>query len=196
MANTLLVEGRECGDCVACCVELTIEDPELVKLPGVACEHLLKKGGCSIYQTRPETCKNWYCMWRFMPLLDDGWRPDLKGVLIKRVFDNIPPGYEGKIALAFEIIGNKSVLHDMNFIEVVGGYIVQGFPCFLSYGRPNFVSRMVLLNDKLRPAIEGRNLPQIKKLLSSALKSCAGHPSVRLMISKGKVIGLNPTMKK
>lgn len=196
MANTLLVEGRECGDCTACCVELTIEDPELVKLPGVACEHLLKKGGCNIYDTRPETCKNWYCMWRFMPMLDQSWRPDIKGMLIKRVFDNIPPGYEGKIALAFEIIGKKSVIHDLNFIEVVGGYIVQGFPCFLSFGRPKFVSRMVLLNEKLMPAIESRDLAQIKKQLSSALKSCTKHPSVRLMKSKGKVIGLNPIMKK
>ena len=57
-------------------------------------------------------------MWRFMPQLSNEWRPDLKGVMIKRVFNNIPPGYEGKIALNFEIIGKKSAIHDMDFIEV------------------------------------------------------------------------------
>mgnify|MGYP006985886193 FL=1 len=51
-----------------------------------------------------------------MPQLSNEWRPDLKGVMIKRVFNNIPPGYEGKIALNFEIIGKKSAIHDMDFI--------------------------------------------------------------------------------
>lgn len=191
MDNQLLVEGRECGECTACCIELTIEDPKLVKLPGVPCEHLLKKGGCSIYSDRPETCKRWYCMWRFMPLLDDSWRPDLKGIMIKRIFDNIPPAYAGKIALNFEIIGKKSVVKDIDFIEVLGGYILQGFPCFISFGKPRFALQMVFLNDKLRPAIESRNLPLLKELLSSALKACIKSPSERMMISEGKVIGIH-----
>ena len=190
MENKLLVQNRECGACTACCVELVIEDPELVKLPGVKCPHLKRKGGCSIYETRPETCKNWYCMWRYMPLLGDEWRPDQKSVLIKRVFDNIPAGYEGKIALNFEIIGKKSIIHDINFIEVIGGYIVQGFPCFISYGKPKRALRMAFVNDQLLPLIESRNLERLKAKLSSALKSCIKHSKDKMIIEDGKVITL------
>tara|TARA_R110002096_G_scaffold257381_1_gene450887 strand:+ start:233189 stop:233770 length:582 start_codon:yes stop_codon:yes gene_type:complete len=193
MDNKLLVENRECGACTVCCVELVIEDPELVKLPGVNCKHLKRSGGCGIYQTRPATCEKWYCMWRFMPLLDDDWRPDQKGVLIKRVFDNIPAGYEGKLALNFEIIGKKSIIHDMNFIEVLAGYIVQGFPCFISYAKPRRALQMAFLNDQLLPLIESRNLEALKDRLSSALKSCIKHSTDKMIIEDGEVVTVTRT---
>ncbi len=188
MDNKLLVENRDCGECTACCVELTIEDPDLVKLPGVKCKNLHKNGGCKIYNERPKTCRDWYCMWRFMPQLSNEWRPDLKGVMIKRVFNNIPPGYEGKIALNFEIIGKKSVIHDMDFIEVLGGYIVQGFPCFISTSKPRRAANMVLLNNKLLPLEETRNLELLKSTLSDALNHSAKQHSDLLSIKDGKVI--------
>lgn len=188
MTNKLLVENRECGDCTACCVELTIEDPELVKLPGVKCQHLHKQGGCKIYDHRPKTCRDWYCMWRFMPQLGDEWRPDLKGIMIKRVFNNIPAGYEGKIALNFEVIGKKSVIHDINFIEVIGGYILQGFPCFLSIGKPRHSLSMVFLNNKLLPLIESRNLELLKTTLSDALKHSTKNLGPKMKIEDGRVV--------
>lgn len=191
MDNSLLVENRECGACTVCCVELTIEDPELVKLPGVKCQNLSKKGKCNIYPDRPETCRTWYCMWRYMPLLGEEWRPDVKGVFIKRAFNNIPPAYADKIALNFEIIGKKSGIHDIEFIEVLGGYIMQGFPCFLSIGKPRQTSRMAFLNDQLKPIIESRNLPLLKEALSSALKSCIKHSKDKMIIKDGKVVTLH-----
>lgn len=65
-------EGRECGNCYACCVWLGIA--ELKKYSGQACKHL--EGGadpckrCSIYEKRPEACSGYHCMWRA------GWGPD------------------------------------------------------------------------------------------------------------------------
>ncbi|MCP5382310.1 MAG: YkgJ family cysteine cluster protein [Kordiimonadaceae bacterium] len=188
MDTDLLVKDRECGECAACCIELIIEDPDLVKLPGVKCKNLKKNGGCNIYQTRPKTCREWFCMWRFLPLLTDEWRPDKMGILIKREYDNIPPKYQGKIALNFEIIGRKSVVEDMNFIEVLCGYILQGIPCFISYAKPRHELRMVFLNDRLRPLIETRNLPLLKDSLSSALKSCIKNSRHKIFIREGKVI--------
>ncbi|MEZ5757494.1 MAG: hypothetical protein R3D86_04670 [Emcibacteraceae bacterium] len=188
METELLVKNRECGNCIACCVELIIEDPELVKLPGVKCKNLKKDGGCSIYQTRPKTCREWYCMWRFLPLLGEEWRPDKSGVLIKREYDNIPPGYQGKIALNFEIIGRKSVVEDLNFIELLCGYILKDIPCFISYAKPRHELRMVFLNDRLRPLIETGNLPLIQERLSSDLKSCIKNSRRKIFIRDGKVI--------
>ncbi len=187
MENTLLVEHRECGECAACCVNLTINDPELQKLPGVKCRHLNKSGGCKIYQTRPKTCRDWYCMWRFIPGLDDSWRPDLKGIVIKRVFENIPTGYENKIALDFEIIGPKKVIHDIEFINVLGGYINQGFPCFISYGKPRTAAALVFLNDLLLGAIESRNLDLIREKISEAFNICRTKSKDKIMIKDGQI---------
>lgn len=188
MDNKLLVKNRECGKCEACCVELTIQDPELLKLPGVKCHNLSRNGGCKIYQNRPKSCSDWYCMWRFMPNLSEDWRPDLKGVMIKRLTHGIPKGFEGKIALNFEIIGKKSVIHDMEFIEVLGGYVVNGFPCFISIGKPRRQSSLVFLNNKILPLIESRNLEGLKAVLSEALKHSAKNAGKKLRIEDGEII--------
>ncbi|MCC3861565.1 YkgJ family cysteine cluster protein [Pseudemcibacter aquimaris] len=188
MDNTLLVEGRECGKCEACCVELTIQDPELLKLPGVKCQHLSKKHGCTVYENRPKTCRDYYCMWRFMPNLDENWRPDLKGIMIRRAYNGIPKGYEGKIALNFEVIGKKSVIHDMDFIEVLGGFIVNGFPCFLSIGKPRRQTSLVFLNNKILHLIQNRNLDGLKATLTDALKHSAKNVGKKMYIEDGEII--------
>lgn len=195
MTNELLVQGRECGACTVCCVNLTINDPELQKLPGVKCKNTLNDGGCKIYQSRPKTCRDWYCMWRFMPGLDDSWRPDLKGIVIKRVFDGIPVGYESKIALDFEIIGGKKTIHDIDFINTVGGYIAQGFACFMSCGKPRTATTMVFLNDLLFTAIQSRDINQIKENLSKAYKVCVKTPKDIVTIKNNEIV-IIPAKKK
>ncbi len=187
MANELLVQGRECGACTVCCVNLTINDPELEKLPGVKCTHMIIDGGCSIYQARPKTCQDWYCMWRFMPGLDESWRPDLKGIVIKRVFDQIPAGYENKIALEFEVLGGKKVIHDVDFINTLGGYIAAGFPCFLSYGKPRTATTMVFLNELLFAAISNQDLALIREKLALAYKKCLKTPKDKIRIEDGEI---------
>ncbi len=187
MSNTLLVENRECGECTVCCVNLTINDPDLQKLPGVKCTNMIKAGGCKIYDSRPKACRDWYCMWRFLPNLDDTWRPDLKGIVIKRVFDDIPAGYEGKIALEFEIIGPKKIIHDADFINMISSFILQGFPCFISYGKPRTVTTMVFLNDLLREAIESRIPELIEEKISNAFKICLKKPKDKIVIRDGEV---------
>jgi hypothetical protein len=76
-------EGRECGDCYACCVHLGID--ELKKYPGQTCKHL--DGGlgactrCSIYAKRPAACAKYRCFWR-QGGGPDWLRPADAGVLI------------------------------------------------------------------------------------------------------------------
>ncbi len=185
--NSLLVEDRECGACTVCCVNLTIDDPALQKLPGVKCKNMIKAGGCKIYQDRPKTCRDWYCMWRYIPGLDESWRPDLKGIVIKRVFEDIPQGYENKIALDFEVIGPKKVIHDTDFINILAGYITQGFPCFLSYGQPRTAATMTFLNNLLLGPIESGNLELVKEKLSAAFKICVKEKKDKIIIKDGKI---------
>ena len=71
-----LVPNRDCGGCTVCCKDLAINEPDLKKVRGVLCEHCAKDSGCAIYETRPGICRTWFCGWRLLPQLDDGWRPD------------------------------------------------------------------------------------------------------------------------
>lgn len=75
-----LAEGRSCGDCTICCETLKITVPELLKPAGVLCEHCTG-GGCSIYETRPQVCREWYCLWRRLGQMPDVLRPDRLGVV-------------------------------------------------------------------------------------------------------------------
>ena len=73
---------RTCGDCVACCIYLRIE--ELDKAGLDPCSFLADPGpGCGIYGWHPAVCKGYRCTWL------DGHgeeedRPDRSGVLIDR----------------------------------------------------------------------------------------------------------------
>ncbi len=66
---------RECGSCTECCT-----------LHGLAgeterpCRFLVKGVGCGIHKTRPESCRTWYCQWRYGLGLDEH-RPDRIGVV-------------------------------------------------------------------------------------------------------------------
>lgn len=53
----------ECGDCAMCCKVMAI--PELGKADGEWCKHICKNHkGCGIYETRPEVCSGFLCLWR------------------------------------------------------------------------------------------------------------------------------------
>jgi hypothetical protein len=69
---------RECGPCTACCTILGVA--ELHKPVYVTCQHVCEQG-CSIYNARPQTCRDWSCDWKngFVPGEDR--RPDKLGII-------------------------------------------------------------------------------------------------------------------
>jgi hypothetical protein len=79
-----LVPDRECGGCTACCVEITIDDPMLAKPARETCVHCVGSG-CSIYESRPRDCRDWYCAWRRTADLPDHLSPDRCGLLASLV---------------------------------------------------------------------------------------------------------------
>ncbi|MFN3857856.1 MAG: YkgJ family cysteine cluster protein [Caulobacter sp.] len=70
---------RVCGSCTLCCTVLDI--PELAKPAGHGCVHA--NAGCAIYPERPSACRIFTCGWLASPALDDAWRPDRAGFLIR-----------------------------------------------------------------------------------------------------------------
>ena len=88
-----LVKDRSCGECSVCCVALNVDTKEFQKLPGVACSHLCKSGGCAIHDMRYEVCRTYHCGWRYLDQLGDDWRPDRSGVLIDFQVEGLPSHY-------------------------------------------------------------------------------------------------------
>jgi hypothetical protein len=80
--------GRECGPCTACCTILGVT--ELRKPVNVKCEHVCERG-CSIYETRPPTCRNWSCDWKNGLLPGEELRPDKLGVIFDLRLEGCDP---------------------------------------------------------------------------------------------------------
>jgi hypothetical protein len=75
-----LVPDRGCGDCYACCELAAIDDPGLKKPARVLCKHCVG-GLCGIYETRPQTCRTFHCLYRRLAVLPEALRPDRSGVV-------------------------------------------------------------------------------------------------------------------
>lgn len=71
-----LIEDRTCGACFACCKILNIDSGTLKKAADVLCPNYQHGTGCTIYEKRPEQCKQWFCVWRFDDVLPDDYSPD------------------------------------------------------------------------------------------------------------------------
>ena len=71
-----------CGTCRVCCTVMGVE--EIAKAPGDKCVHLCGKG-CSIYQFRPASCREFECLWLQTQTRDapmpKSMRPDRCGVM-------------------------------------------------------------------------------------------------------------------
>lgn len=72
-------QGRECGACTACCTVMAVH--ELQKANYEPCCHLTDR--CSIYATRPDSCREWSCLWlKGLIEGDERRRPDQLGLVL------------------------------------------------------------------------------------------------------------------
>jgi len=67
--------ARECGGCTMCCRVMGIG--ALDKPEGVWCPHCEPGRACRIYDTRPQECRDFYCLWLKDEKLDARWKPDV-----------------------------------------------------------------------------------------------------------------------
>ena len=70
---TQTVPGRECGTCTLCCKLLRI--PELDKPQGKWCPHCAPSHGCNRYETRPGSCRSFFCGYLTSAYVSEEWRP-------------------------------------------------------------------------------------------------------------------------
>ncbi|HJR55253.1 MAG TPA: hypothetical protein VJ798_01645 [Rhizomicrobium sp.] len=68
------MSSRECGTCTLCCKVMGIH--ALDKPRGVWCSHAMPGQGCAIYETRPEECRKFACVWLADENLGPEWKPE------------------------------------------------------------------------------------------------------------------------
>jgi hypothetical protein len=159
---------------------LTIDSPELKKLPGVLCTQCKEGQGCQIYETRPPVCRGWFCGWRVMPQLDDSWRPDISQILVTLTGDDIPPSYKGP-AVRIDLLGPVQKILWPPLVNFIGGMLERRVPLFLSVpGAPGYVSAKVFLNEAMAIAHASRNLARVQQALLQAVELCADHPAEKV----------------
>ncbi len=81
--DALLVPGRSCGTCTMCCKLMVV--PELKKPQGTWCTHCAPRSGCTIYETRPTSCRQFYCGYLTSPGVGENWRPLHARMLLMKV---------------------------------------------------------------------------------------------------------------
>jgi hypothetical protein len=76
----MAVLGKSCGPCTMCCKSLVID--HFKKDAGVLCKHCVVKGGCKIYEKRPEVCRDFECDWLMERDIPQTLRPDKVGTIL------------------------------------------------------------------------------------------------------------------
>lgn len=78
---------KACGPCSQCCITEAVADFE--KPAHQACHHERPGRGCSIWGLHPTSCQSFRCVWIKHPRLDDRWRPDVAGFVLRDDADGI-----------------------------------------------------------------------------------------------------------
>ena len=75
----------ECGECTMCCEVLHIK--EIKKPANVLCTFCDK--GCTIHNKKPDSCKEFECMYYQMKKVNIAMRPDKCGVMFEKLEDDL-----------------------------------------------------------------------------------------------------------
>ncbi|MBB4066091.1 hypothetical protein [Gellertiella hungarica] len=76
------LDARDCAGCGLCCRLPDID--ALDKPANEPCRHLAGEAGCRAYDTRPDTCRAFLCLWRTEAALGEEWHPPTAGMMVYR----------------------------------------------------------------------------------------------------------------
>ena len=172
-----LVRGRECAECIVCCIMPTIDRKDIQKLPGMQCRHSLQ-GGCGIYETRPEVCRIFFCGWRRSREFPEDWRPDKSGIFAVLEVNELPQ-YQ-PLAIILNLVGNPlKIVRRQDFIDLVIRNIRNNVAVYLALpGPPGHQTARVSLNNPPLMEAARRSRADVKTVLELLLKKLAAHKFV------------------
>ena len=170
-----LVPGRECGECTLCCIVPAIDKPEMQKVPSSVCRHC-DGHGCTIYEARPQTCRTYYCGWRWLELFPDDWRPDKSGILAQ-LENEVAPQFNSPVGIILLLVGNPlRTIRQPHFIDFVTRGVSRNIPLFLGLPGPKGkqAARLPLNTSEVYDASR-RSRTETKLVLETVLKRLASH---------------------
>jgi hypothetical protein len=131
-----LIPGRDCGGCTVCCVFPTINKPEIQKQSGARCRHC-SQAGCTIYESRPQVCRAWFCAWRTVDIFGEEWRPDKSGVMPYVETEGIAEAFDLSTGIGLMLVGNPlKTVRQKYFQDFVVTGVMNSVPLFLSLPGP------------------------------------------------------------
>lgn len=111
---------RKCGDCTLCCILFPV--PEVSEEINKACQFCTTK--CTIYDKRPQACKDFNCAW----LLDEELFPEkLQPHKCNVIFERIPNTniYNGLIHFEdLDVWKNKNVRNQIAEMNIKGFSVI------------------------------------------------------------------------
>lgn len=130
-----LLPNRECGECMVCCEHLSINTPDLKKPADVLCPNCVVNKGCSIYNTRPNVCRTWHCLWRRHAGMPDELRPDKSKVVFSLKISFEPRHIFENAYIVCMTLTDPSAFDAPAVSQAIDMFINEGtLPIWLSYG--------------------------------------------------------------
>jgi hypothetical protein len=161
-----LVEGRVCGACNVCCVALTIDEPALQKVEGYRCKNTLPDKGCAIYETRPDTCRTFFCGWRRLKWVRETLRPDTSGVLVRLHYE--VSGNRRTLGVIVSLLTDAAIRSE-GLAETVAAAVAAGVPAFLHVpGPPGYTGGHARINEVLSDAVHAKDKAAVLDILRKA----------------------------
>ncbi len=102
-SGTTPAPKRECGTCTLCCKALPVEG--IVKEAGQWCPHCVPGAGCGIYERRPQSCRDFDCLW-LRGHFAEGDRPDRLDAVFWSARDNVRTYPDGR-KIPFVIVSER-----------------------------------------------------------------------------------------
>lgn len=157
---------RACGACTACCVVPPINEPEIRKPASTPCRYCA--AGCTIYDRRPQMCRDFNCAWRRLPDLGVEWRPDRSGVLITMEADT----RKTSPAMMLMLIADPlKTVRDPAFLAFVQARILQNITVFLALpAPPGHLPIRTCVNSPQMTSAARRSPGKVKEILEQALR--------------------------
>jgi hypothetical protein len=186
MTDIKPLAGRICGECTVCCTAMAIDKPEIQKEAGVTCRHC--RGGCAIQDHWPPLCRDYFCGWRRLKIMDDSWRPDRSGVLAE------VEQAGADIHLNLVLVANPlKTVRQPWLVDFVSHCVRHGVRLSLGIpGPPGRQGASLLISTRQMWEAAGLSRARVKTLLEAELKRLQGYEfPLRVIRNSGHDVGLH-----
>ena len=148
-----LVEGRECGSCTLCCRVLGIG--EILKPPGQTCPDCAVGEGCTIYDRRPLTCRDFYCGFLLMKDLGEEWRPSQSRLIL--LFD----GEDNRVRVHVDRVLPSAKRRQDQVVHFVEGLLLRHFVSLVSSAVGDRSAQLAGDHEPFRRPLAGCRFPAL-----------------------------------